>query len=147
MKEYVLGFAFWRNHVALIWKTKGPQYVINTYNGIGGKVEAQDDGWIEGAMTREFAEETGLVISPDMWLHFATQNGTSWDGDKYKLHCLVTHLPKDEDFRNIENREGEGETVAWHSMLYEIPRLTPNLKWLLPLALDETAGFLDITEH
>src|SRR4051812_25828831 len=94
IKKYVLGFAFWRNQVALIYKTKGPDYVIDTWNGIGGKIE-EDDLFPEAAMCREFEEETGLYIHPEDWNLFATQTGKSWDGPDYQLNCLVTHLPYD----------------------------------------------------
>jgi 8-oxo-dGTP diphosphatase len=147
IKKYVLGFAFWRDCVALIYKTKGPSYVISTWNGIGGKVEEQDDGWIEGAMMREFAEETHLVIGPDLWKHFATQKGSSWDGGTYELHCLAAEIPNDFDAAYIKNTEGDGETVQWFQM-HNLPKnITPNLSWLLPLATDKTTGYLEITEQ
>lgn len=147
IKKYVLGFAFHRDCVALIFKTKGPPYVIGTWNGIGGKIEAQDDSVVE-AMAREFCEETGLFIGYDMWHHFATQRGISDDGNSYELHSFVAHLPNDQDFSAIHNTEGDGETVAWMDYSDDgfDALITPNLKWLIPLALDNTTSFLDIVE-
>lgn len=140
-QHYVLGFAFWQNQVALIWKTKGPHYVIHTWNGIGGKIEAQDES-VELAMMREFAEETHLVLGPDMWKHFATQSGPG-----YILHCLMVDIPDDFDASHIVNTEDGDEDVMWaHLSDIADMTLTPNLAWLIPLALDQTTGFLEITE-
>lgn len=145
-KQYVLGLAFWNYQVALIYKTKGPEYVIDTWNGIGGKIEEQDHNWSELAMSREFCEETGLFIGPDLWIRFATQTGKSWDGPDYELNCFAAFLPGDEPRPNIENTEGAGERVQWWS-LNHLPGITPNLKWLIPLALDDTTGVLVIQER
>jgi 8-oxo-dGTP diphosphatase len=150
-KRYVLGFAFWREQVALIFKTKGPEYVIGTWNGIGGKIEADETG--PDAMAREFFEETGVRIDSGFWYLFAAQRGKSWDGPEYELNCFVAHLPNDQDFTKIKNTEGAGEVVQW--FIYDDYEardsfediITPNLKWLLPLALDHTTGFLEIREH
>jgi 8-oxo-dGTP pyrophosphatase MutT (NUDIX family) len=151
-KRYVLGFAFHRGNVALIFKTKGPSYVIGTWNGIGGKVEFTDLS-IEDAMSREFFEETGMIVPSSHWHHFSTQRGVSDDVTNYYLHSLVTHLPDDQDFSEIKNTEGDGEIVRW--MSYDDPEtidvfnsvITPNLKWMIPLALDHTTGFLNIEER
>src|SRR6185312_11540722 len=58
MTVFVLGFAFHKNHVALIHKVRGPKPVINKFNGIGGHVEKGETAL--RAMEREFAEEAGL---------------------------------------------------------------------------------------
>lgn len=93
--EYVLGFAFGAdgNAVLLIKKTK-PAWQAGKLNGVGGKVEPSD--WsIEGAMAREFEEETGISTDPSQWSLFAqhckpgTFNG---DPSSYTLHVLSTVL-------------------------------------------------------
>jgi len=152
-KKYVLGLAFWRdkgvnftfsgNKVALILKTKGPSYVIGRWNGVGGKIESYDT-YPEFAMAREFKEETGLSTKAHQWLKFAVQRGTSDDGNDYELYCYKTYLDRDQDI-TIENTEGDGEIVEWFD-LNNLPDIVPNLKWIIPLALDDTTGFLEIRE-
>lgn len=153
IKEYVLGFVYWRDNIALIYKTKGPEYVIGTWNAIGGKVEDRDCV-VEEAMSREFLEETGIYIPQDDWLFFATQEGTvGFSEDKYILHCLTATLDSSKDYTNIENTEGQGEIVKWFKFdnfesktdFYNL--ITPNLKWLIPLSRDKTTHFLDIREY
>jgi 8-oxo-dGTP pyrophosphatase MutT (NUDIX family) len=149
IKKYVLGFAFWRDQVALIYKTKGPEYVIGTWNGIGGKIEDTDLS-IYHAMSREFLEETGVPIIPGLWQHFATQSGLSWDAVGYELNCFRIFLnPDQEFFYHIVNTEGDGEEVAWwdYRDVNFDKFCTPNLQWIIPLALDKTTGFLEINER
>ena len=148
IKKYVLGFAFWRDQVALIYKTKGPEYVLDTWNGIGGKIEADETG--SAAMSREFFEETGLQIDSGRWGLFASQDGDSQDGSEYSLRMYSVHLPWEDDFTNIENTEGDGEIVNWTPVEYirnGMLKVPPNLNWIIPLALDGTTGFLDIREY
>lgn len=151
IKKYVLGLAFWRDQVALIYKTKGPEYVIGTWNGIGGKIE--DGETVEEAMEREFLEETGIDIPHMYWNWFATQTGNAQAGNSYELNCLMVKLSDAQEFDYIINKEGDGEIVKWIPYNDYEPRglveemMTPNLKWLIPLALDHTTGFLNIQEQ
>jgi 8-oxo-dGTP diphosphatase len=63
--DYVLGFAFAPSgDVALIEK-KRPVWQAGLFNGIGGHREQSETAVM--AMTREFAEETGVVIEPVKW--------------------------------------------------------------------------------
>lgn len=70
MKEYVLGFAFDEKaqNVVLIEKLR-PEWQKGLYNGIGGKVE-RNDNTNYTAMCREFYEETRVHTVPDMWKNF-----------------------------------------------------------------------------
>jgi len=70
-KEYVLGFAFdeTKNNVVLILKNR-PAWQKGFYNGVGGKVEKYDEDY-HAAMSREFLEETGVLINPNEWDYFA----------------------------------------------------------------------------
>ena len=149
MKKYVLGLAFWNDEVALIYKTKGPAYVIGTWNGIGGKIESYET-YPEHAMVREFKEETGLQTAAHLWLPFAKQTGISEEPESsYELNCLMYDFSDLLSRPEIKNDEGDGEVVEWFNYkdatFYE--KVTPNLQWIIPLALYRTTGFLEITEH
>lgn len=64
MIEYVLGFAFYKDKVILIKKNR-PEFQKDKLNGIGGKIEKNEDAI--GAMVREFKEETGITTSIRNW--------------------------------------------------------------------------------
>lgn len=69
-KPYVAGFAFDKSleNVLMIRKTK-PEWQAGLLNGIGGKIESYDhDVW--AAQSREFWEETGLIVPPLRWYKF-----------------------------------------------------------------------------
>jgi 8-oxo-dGTP diphosphatase len=69
--RYVLGFAFdTYGRLALILKQR-PDYQRGKYNGIGGKVEPDDES-LAHAMEREFREETGVTVPHDQWRRCAT---------------------------------------------------------------------------
>lgn len=65
MISYCLGFAFNKDYVVLIKKTR-PDHLKGKLNGIGGKVE-KGELPIE-AMVREFKEETGVLTGHTEWL-------------------------------------------------------------------------------
>lgn len=133
--DYTVGFLFnqTRDRVALIRKNK-PEWQAGKLNGIGGKVEF--DEMPAAAQVREFNEEAGVLI--DRWRHFAV---LSYRGGKIffyeatgDLHSLITMT--DEVI----------EIVAVEDIPDEIT--IPNLRWLIPLALDKdkvTAKILDLS--
>lgn len=71
-QDYVVGYAFRSDYgaVALIEKRK-PAWQAGKLNGIGGKIEPGESP--EAAMSREFLEEAGLLVHPQCWLHFRTE--------------------------------------------------------------------------
>lgn len=95
--KYVIGLAFseFHNCVLLQLKRKGPECNIGFLNPPGGKVNQYPDrpgetkGNYEsynGAMRREFKEETGLDSVQSDWLKFHYERHPSGA----KLHCYVT---------------------------------------------------------
>lgn len=95
--KYVIGFAFskFHNSVLLQLKRKGPDCNIGFLNPPGGKVHQYPDRPGEtfskyesynGAMRREFKEETGLDSEQSDWLKFHYERHPSGA----KLHCYVT---------------------------------------------------------
>lgn len=127
--EYVLGFMFDRGNVALIRKKK-PKWQEGLLNGIGGKIEANEGPFL--AMVREFEEETGL--HQKLWNHFATMSGPD-----FKVYCFMCHGPV------IKLKSMESEQVEIHSITgLPISECIPNLKWLIPMALDTDRIFSNI---
>jgi 8-oxo-dGTP diphosphatase len=129
---YVCGFAFNydRKKVVLIMKNK-PKWQQGFLNGVGGHVNDGEE--IQDAMRREFLEETGV----DVW---AWNIFCQYEGKDYTVHFLKAFTAVAGDVKSITD-----EIVG----VYDIDKLNnetnnglsenrtiPNLKWLIPLALD-----------
>lgn len=122
--DYVAGFYFseCRERVALIHKLK-PEWQRGWLNGIGGKVEPGESHY--DAMVREFEEETGARV--EGWRLFCTAKT-----EEDRLYFFTARG----DLDVLYSAEAEEiVTVA----VDEVPTLDtiPNLRWLIPLALDE----------
>lgn len=74
MTEYVAGFMFDADRVALVVKNR-PAWQAGRMNGIGGHIEPGETP--EDAMVREFKEETGYQWKAD-WHKFAELSGDDW---------------------------------------------------------------------
>lgn len=74
--HYVLGFAFDDiGRVALIRKNK-PDWQRGRWNGVGGKVEPKELAVV--AMSREFFEETGVMVPSTAWHRRGEMLGDGW---------------------------------------------------------------------
>ena len=122
--DYVAGFYFsgCGERVALIRKLN-PEWQRGLLNGIGGKVEPGEK--LHEAMVREFEEETGARVED--WRSFCTATT-----EEDRLYFFTAR--GDLDALYSAEKE-EVVTVA----VEDIPTLDtiPNLRWLIPLALDE----------
>jgi len=127
---YVCGFAFQkvgeRNHnVALIRKTR-PSWQAGKLNGIGGKVEKDESP--RAAMTREFREETGAVITD--WRPFAVLKHGK--GLIYMFTAMVG--------MSVRLEQTTDEEPGWIGVGYlPFTKHVSNLDWLIPLALSGNA--------
>ncbi|MEH6577701.1 MAG: NUDIX domain-containing protein [Amphritea sp.] len=131
MKRYVTGFLFSKDstHVVLI-KKLNPQWQRGLFNGVGGKIEENELS--SEAMVREFEEETGVTIRNELWTHYAKIIRPN----HYDLDLYFAHSERAYEARTIEKEEVHIFKVS------ELPdNLIPNLKWLIPLALDKQADF------
>ena len=126
MKLYVCGFMFNedRSRVLLIKKMK-PAWQRGRINGVGGKIEPGETP--EQAMVREFKEEVG--IQHEDWERFVTLRN---DDVAYRLDFFRTVGPLGE----ARKMEEEAPVVLAINELYS-SEVIPNLRWLIPLALDE----------
>ena len=124
MTEYVCGFAFNRDRteVALIEKAK-PEWQRGQWNGIGGKIEPGE--YPSEAMAREFEEETGWSVQASRWYPFAVLFGKGYRVTFYvALDVRIAHCVTATDER----------VQCW--AVDALPdKVIPNLKWLIPLAL------------
>ena len=133
--EYVAGFLFaqdtkGRPVVTLIQKTK-PEWQAGKWNGVGGKVEPNE--YPHDAMAREFAEETGLAI--EEWEKFAGLAGHKWRVTFYRAF-------ESQEVQNDVQTMEEEEVKNWSVDM--LPDVIPNLRWLIPLALDTNTKYYPI---
>lgn len=120
MTEYVAGFMFDADRVALVVKNR-PAWQAGRMNGIGGHIEPGETP--EDAMVREFKEETGYQWKAD-WHKFAELSGDGWKVHffySYGNHDLLK-CPTDEIIISIPcDRINHVNCI-------------PNLTWLVPMA-------------
>lgn len=133
MKNYVVGFLFnsEMTRVLLIHKRHGPQCVIEKWNGVGGKIEANESPY--QAMVREFEEEAGISTREHEWRRFTTLVGTTatvhffWMKDS----CLLQQA------RDCTDEE-TGTFLTSDIGLDNVVVVVPNLRWMIPFLCDET---------
>lgn len=126
MKRYVVGFVFNRkmDEVLLIHKLK-PKWQAGRLNGIGGKVEENEDYFT--AMAREFKEETGMVVPEHRWREYCVLTGRDWVGHFFTV---------DADFNSkIIIPQMTPELVSWQSYAPLPCDVIDDLRWLIPMAL------------
>lgn len=143
MINYVVGFAFDKApepSVVLIKKNKGPAYVVGKLNGVGGKMEGNENP--QQAMFREFGEETGLFVPADQWVVYHTMSVLAKSerhmaGDALDTVCTITFLKTFADsVQFAHTKETEEVTIGMVAVVLDQNELVPNLYWLIPLALD-----------
>lgn len=136
MQEYVAGFLFrkGKTEVALVEKQK-PAWQKGKYNGIGGKIE-HTDNHILAAMIREFKEETGETVTD--WKLFCELAGKDW-----VVYFFKSFEGDDKNLQTIEE-----ERILWCEINDELfTKGLPNLKWLIPLAMDEDNHYAEVVDN
>lgn len=128
--KYVVGFLFNQemNKVVLIQKNR-PEWQKGLLNGVGGKVERSET--FEEAMYREFKEETGLVTN--RWDNFAV---VAEEGD-YAVYFFCT---TDYDADKATTQTDEEIFFIPVEDISNMPNIIPNLRWLIPMAIDRMSG-------
>jgi 8-oxo-dGTP diphosphatase len=132
MTKYVLGFSFSEDHEhVLLIKKDHPEWQKGKFNGVGGKLNEQDE--YENAyeaMVREFSEETGLQTTPQDWEIFCTMKGEDWF-----VYCLHSYSDDIHNAKQLESEEPIVVPVKEISQLATSDGCIPNLAWLIPMAL------------
>jgi len=123
MQEYVCGLLFSvdRTRVLLIRKRR-PAWQAGRLNGVGGKVEPGET--VREAMRREFREEAGLDIAD--WQKVVVLSGPDWRGHFFRASGDVGAA-----------RALTDEALEVHPAASLPPDAVSNLRWIVPLALDD----------
>lgn len=120
MTEYVAGFMFDADRVALVVKNR-PTWQAGRMNGIGGHIELGETP--EEAMVREFKEETGYQWKAD-WSKSAELSGNDW-----RVHffwSLGDH--------SVLKSTTDEKIVSIPCDRINYVNCIPNLTWLVPMA-------------
>lgn len=135
MFRYTIGFLFSEDEkkVALIRKIQ-PSWQKNKLNGPGGKIEEGESP--KAAMIREFKEETGVYI--ENWREFCVLSGTDW-----QLHAFSAFS---NDIFNVKTQESEQIGIFNVNALSQ-ENTIDNLRWLIPMALDQNNVYAIVTEN
>lgn len=119
-QEYVAGFMFQGTRVALIRKQR-PQWQRHLLNGIGGHIEENETAM--EAMEREFEEETGCKVTD--WTCYCWLSSPGFM--VYFFHCRG-------DLSLLKTTTDEEIVIC---DIGDLPfDVVPNLRWLIPMALD-----------
>ena len=137
--DAVLGFVFSGDkrspYVALIEKDH-PEWQKGKFNGIGGKKESGETSL--DAMVREFREESGLLVPPEQWRRVVRLYSRATD---YVMWVYTAHIPEP-----LALKEDGPEPCFWCAADNLPTNVLPNLRWLVPLCLDERIGG-DVVVH
>ncbi len=135
MIEYSLGFLFSNDYrtVALIKKNK-PVWQKGLLNGIGGKRESAET--MLECMVREFKEESGLLFTN--WEHFLDMGN-----DRFLVSCYKGLYYNLRQLESITDEKIQVENVAL-MLAVGHKDMIPNLRWILPFAMDNEVSFSKI---
>ena len=159
-QRYVLGFIFNEelDKVLLIEKTKGPCNMTGRLNGIGGKIEENEEP--KNAMSRECFEETGINIFPNEWVNFA-----DLDAEFGFVNCFYCVSNRIFDYEQKEEEKldiyylfpfdnvwvGQVDTLEVKEKYFKNYLRMNNIDWLISMALNnflklDSTGKFEIKE-
>lgn len=140
MQDYVLGFVFdMYAKKVLLMKKKKPEWQAGFFNGIGGKIESDEDKF--AAIVRECQEETSVETHLHDWRHFCTMQGLMCPDGDWNVYCLSLYLTSPDDRHGFKTNESE--LVIWFDLIdlhVMLPKLLGNIPWLVSMALDHRAN-------
>jgi len=137
MKGYVVGFHFsdTLDHVLLVNKAR-PRWQEGKLNGVGGAIEPGETHL--QAMVREFKEETNLNTDLQKWLPFCALSG--YEPASFVVHFFAYRSKMGYSEHSVIRYETNGERVQSYrteTLWQDVGlALVPNLRWLVPLALN-----------
>ncbi len=136
--KYVLGFAMTTEETCrrvLLVKKARPDWQKGKLNGLGGEIEAGETPL--DAMVREFREETGLATDPISWIYFATLEDKG-----NEVHCYYMFMPRERlDEADSPDEEGSPDAEELYTVRVDDlmnQKTIPNVRYLVPMALDKT---------
>jgi 8-oxo-dGTP diphosphatase len=138
--QYVVGLMFTedKSRVLLLKKTH-PAWQAGKMNGTGGKLV--DGELVRGCVVREHREEVGVDTIPEQWGHFLTLQGSDW-----RVYYFVTFDDAVLNHRDVSDtdetpvlmRVSSVGNVTWTALATMGTELIYNMKWIIPMSLDET---------
>lgn len=140
IKYYTCGFCFSndRKSVLLVQKNN-PEWQKGKLNGVGGKMEPNEDAY--SCMIREFEEEVGVKTDFSDWQSFLTIDVIN----KARVYFFKSFL-LDQFQIPIENDVGELLYCCSVEKIFKSNTLY-NLKWIIPLALDKDVVTADVYDN
>lgn len=134
---HTVGFVFSKDQAQVLLMLKNrPPWQKGKYNGPGGKVEAGETA-IQ-CVAREVFEETNISIEEDAWIYFAEITEGS-------NHIEFFATISSGYMLSIEQKTDE--PIKWVDV-DELPEnIIPNLRWLIPMALNRLDGERMNTAH
>jgi len=129
MTDYVAGLMFSAD-LKKVWliQKKRPAWQAGKFNGIGGHIEPNETAL--QAMIREFGEETNVHTELQNWDSFCLLKGKDWSVTWFRC------------FKDVEATTVTDEPV-YNCFVMDIVTgavdAIPNLRWIVPMALDRTA--------
>ncbi len=142
-KEYVVGFLTYGAEphlmVALrMMNTPNQTQMMGRWNGVGGEVaqagqSREDEGRLDSWMVKEFKAATGVATVAGDWLVKAS---LEWPNGP-TVHVLHAHR---ESWIELPEWRAE-EPVRWCRVDSLPPYCLPDVRWLLPLCLDDRVRF------
>jgi len=143
MQAYVAGFLFNNEmtKVALVKKSK-PEFLAGKLNAIGGKVNEGESYPI--AMSREFSEETGVLIREWNWTpRVVLRKPAFWE----VMFFMCVDSTSLKLVQTMEDEPIDVYDLATLNLDYHNPKTTNNLRWLLPIMLDnDINGIVHVEE-
>lgn len=132
INNYVATFCFdeTERFVALIEKNK-PAWQAGRLNGIGGKIEEGETIFM--AAKREFEEETGCSLPLSSFIHYASLFDRRGD-------ALIHFFKNTERLSLLRSTTPEQVIILPLARLHYDDQVIPNLKWLIPMALEYDKG-------
>ena len=143
--KYVAGFCFDTecDNVALVLKNR-PKWQKGKWNAIGGKIEENETP--AKAMSREFLEETGVLIPEEDWVCKVILQGNAYNDFEVFFFSVKTQKVFDVETTTDEeikvwyidkgrNLQGFNvDDIQDENFAYKV---IPNLLWLIPLVASE----------
>lgn len=132
MLQMVLGIVYDQQRQVVLIRKDRPSWQAGRLNFPGGKVEEGERP--VDAVRREVHEETGLDIVG--WEPVATLIGPTWNIHVYSCEVLDATIARTMESEQVlivdmSDMYGDGY-LLWTEVL-------PNLRWMLPLAMDKWA--------
>lgn len=155
--HYVCGFAMClptlqnklkNTEMVLIRKIKGPAGMAGKLNGVGGKLDVGETP--HEAQSREFLEETGVLVKPDRWLLFRVEKFTP-EHTGQKLGAVVFFFSAEltlEEVKSVKTTTDETVLLIAQNLMHEVKDpMQSNLSYLIPMARAILDGLIEQIKH